>query len=45
MQGLQKQCRKFAADGRYGLLKTTTKYGGKVGRDQHCFPAAQELPL
>jgi hypothetical protein len=45
MQGLRKQCRKFAADSRYELLKTTTKYDGKVGCDQHRFPAAQELPL
>ena len=45
MQGLREQCRKFAADGRYELFKTTTKYDGKVGREQHHFPAAQELPL
>jgi hypothetical protein len=45
MQGLREQCRKFAVDGRDELFKTTTKYDGKVGREQHHFPAAQELPL
>jgi aryl-alcohol dehydrogenase-like predicted oxidoreductase len=45
MQNLRDQCRKFAADGRYELFKMTTKYDGKVGREQHHFPTTQELPL
>jgi hypothetical protein len=45
MQGLREQCRKFAADDRYELFKTTTKYDGKIGREQHYFPTAQELPF
>jgi hypothetical protein len=45
MQGLREPWRKFAADGRYELFKTTTKYDGRVGCEQHHFPAAQELPL
>lgn len=45
MQDLREQCRKFAADGRYELFKTTTKYDGKVGREQHHFPTSQQLPL
>ncbi len=35
----------FAADGRYELFKTTKKYDGDVGRQQHNFPTAEELPL
>jgi aryl-alcohol dehydrogenase-like predicted oxidoreductase len=35
----------YAADGRYELFKTTKKYDGDVGREQHHFPTAEELPL
>lgn len=45
MQSLRDQCRVLAADGRYELFKMTTKYDGKVGREQHHFPTTQELPL
>jgi aryl-alcohol dehydrogenase-like predicted oxidoreductase len=45
MQSLRDQCRKFAGDGRYELFKMSTKYDGKVGREQHHFPTSQELPL
>lgn len=45
MQSLRDRCRKLAADGRYELFKMTTKYDGKVGREQHHFPTVQELPL
>jgi aryl-alcohol dehydrogenase-like predicted oxidoreductase len=45
MQSLRNQCRTIAADGRLELFKMTTKYDGKVGREQHHFPTAQELPL
>ena len=45
MKTLRDQCRQFAADGRYELFKMTTKYDGKVGREQHHFPTAEELPL
>jgi aryl-alcohol dehydrogenase-like predicted oxidoreductase len=45
MQKLRERCLKFAADGRYELFKMTTKYDGKVGREQHHFPTVQELPL
>jgi hypothetical protein len=36
--------RALAADGRYELFKTTTKYDGKTGREQHHFPTASTLP-
>jgi aryl-alcohol dehydrogenase-like predicted oxidoreductase len=45
MQALRDQCRVVAADGRLELFKMTTKYDGKVGREQHHFPTTQELPL
>ncbi len=45
MQALRDQCRSLAADGRLELFKMTTKYDGKVGREQHHFPSTQELPL
>jgi len=32
-------------DGRYELFKTTKKYGGDAGRQQHGFPNAAELPV
>ena len=45
MQGLRDRNRYFAGDGRFELFKMTTKYDGKVGRQQHHFPTEQELPL
>ena len=34
----------YAADGRFELFKTTKKYDGAVGREQHHYPTAQKLP-
>ena len=45
MQSLREQCRFLASDGRNELFKMTTKYDGKIGREQHHFPTTQELPL
>jgi uncharacterized protein len=45
MQNLRDRCRKVAGDGRFELFKMTTKYDGKVGREQHHFPTSEELPL
>lgn len=45
MQSLRDQCRVLAADGRNELFKMTTKYDGKIGREQHHFPTSKELPL
>jgi aryl-alcohol dehydrogenase-like predicted oxidoreductase len=45
MQSLRDQCRIAAADGHLELFKMTTKYDGKVGREQHHFPTVQQLPL
>ena len=45
MKDLRERCRQFAADGRYELFKMSTKYDGKVGREQHHFPKTEDLPL
>jgi uncharacterized protein len=45
LKELRERCRQFAADGRYELFKMSTKYDGKVGREQHHFPNPDNLPL
>ena len=42
---IRERVRTLAADGRYELFKTTTKYDGKVGREQHHYPSAEKLPV
>jgi aryl-alcohol dehydrogenase-like predicted oxidoreductase len=44
MQALREKVRVYAADGRYELFKTTKKYDGAVGREQHHYPTTQKLP-
>jgi uncharacterized protein len=44
MGSLREQCKEAAADGRYELFKSTKKYDGAVGREQHGFPSPHELP-
>jgi predicted aldo/keto reductase-like oxidoreductase len=44
MGALRERTKKFAADGRYELFKTTTKYDGDPGREQHQYPSSQQLP-
>jgi predicted aldo/keto reductase-like oxidoreductase len=45
MQQLRDRNPLFAGDGRFELFKITTKYDGKVGREQHHLPTVDELPL
>jgi predicted aldo/keto reductase-like oxidoreductase len=45
MEALRKRCSLHAADGRYELFKTTRFYDGDLGREQHGFPPAKEVPL
>ncbi len=45
MDALRERCRQFAADGRYEKFKTTKFYDGDLGREQHGYPKATELPL
>ena len=44
MAALRKQVQFWASDGRYELFKTTKKYDGDVGREQHHYPTAEQLP-
>jgi len=44
MKALRDRCHLDASDGRWELFKTTTKYDGEIGRQQHGFPNAAELP-
>src|ERR1700683_5525149 len=44
MQALRERVKVFAADGRFELFKTTKKYDGDVGRRQHHYPTAEQLP-
>jgi predicted aldo/keto reductase-like oxidoreductase len=44
MEELRNRCRNDAGDGRMELFKTTTMYDGKIGREQHGYPSAEELP-
>jgi predicted aldo/keto reductase-like oxidoreductase len=45
MQATRDRVRQFAADGRFELFKTTTKYDGKEGREQHHYPTVEKLPV
>lgn len=42
---LHNRARPFAGDGRYELFKSTKKYDGDIGREQHNFPVSEELPV
>jgi len=44
MKGLRERCQRLAADGRLELFKTTKKYDGAIGRQQHHYPTPDELP-
>jgi predicted aldo/keto reductase-like oxidoreductase len=45
MQQLRDRVKVYASDGRFELFKTTKKYDGAAGREQHHFPTPQKLPL
>jgi aryl-alcohol dehydrogenase-like predicted oxidoreductase len=45
MASIRERVRTLAADGRCELFKTTTKYDGKVGREQHHYPPTEKLPV
>lgn len=44
MAALRRRCSSEAANGHLELFKTTTKYDGKVGRQQHEYPDVEEMP-
>ncbi len=45
METLSKRCAQAAGDGHLELYKSTMKYDGDVGREQHGLPSHKELPL
>jgi aryl-alcohol dehydrogenase-like predicted oxidoreductase len=45
MAALRSRCAEFAADGRFELYKTSMKYDGAPGREQHGFPPQKEMAL
>ena len=45
MQALRERCAPLAADGHLELFKSTKKYDGAVGRQQHGYPPAEQLPF
>jgi aryl-alcohol dehydrogenase-like predicted oxidoreductase len=44
MAAVRDRCRLDAADGHLELFKTSVKYDGKVGREQHGYPPIDEMP-
>ncbi len=45
MDALRERCKILAADGRLEKFKSTKFYDGDLGREQHGYPSAKELPL
>jgi len=45
MQALRRRCAAYAADGHLELFKSTKRYDGAVGRQQHGYPPADQLPI
>jgi len=45
MRALRGRCAAYAADGHLELFKSTKRYDGAVGRQQHGYPPADQLPL
>ena len=43
MQALRDRCASHAADGRFELYKTSKKFDGPPGREQHGFPSLKEM--
>lgn len=43
MQALRTRYARYAADGRFELYKTSKKYDGPPGREQHGFPTQEQL--
>ncbi len=44
MADIEKRARPDAGDGHLELFKTSVKYDGKVGREQHGYPDVEKLP-
>jgi uncharacterized protein len=44
MASVRERCKKNAADGRFELYKTSVKYDGDIGREQHHYPSVEQTP-
>jgi hypothetical protein len=42
---LRNRVKQYASDGRFELFKSTKKYDGALGREQHGFPTPEQLPV
>jgi len=45
MNALRERCRSLAADGHLEKFKSTKFFDGDLGREQHGYPSAKDLPL
>lgn len=45
MEALRRRVAPLAADGRFELFKTSARFEGDVGREQHGFPPSKEMAL
>jgi aryl-alcohol dehydrogenase-like predicted oxidoreductase len=45
MQTLREECAEAAGDGHLELYKSTKRYDGAIGREQHGYPQKDKLPL
>src|SRR5206468_4825460 len=45
MQALRERCAAAAGDGHLEMYKSTAKYEGEIGREQHGFPGQKEMPM
>ena len=45
MQELRQRCSNAAGDGHLELYKSSKKFDGAIGRKEHSYPPAQQLPL
>ena len=45
MEALRRRCAPAAGDGHLELYKSTMKYDGDIGREQHGIPSHKETPL
>src|ERR1700684_3958004 len=45
MQALRERCRSASGDVHLELFKTTKKYDGRVGREEHGYPPPEQLPI
>lgn len=43
MKAVREKVRAQATDGRFELYKTSMRYDGKIGREQHAFPSPEKL--